>query len=396
MSKHEIVCLSAVRTPMGRFGGSLSRVSASELGAQAIRAAVERSGLPVTTVEEVFMGCVVSAGLGQNPARQASLKAGMPVGVPATTVNMVCGSGAKAIDLAVSALQSDRRQIVVAGGMESMSNAPHLLRRVRTGVKLGNDTLEDALLTDGLTDAFGHEHMGTLADGLAEKLSIGREKQDRYALASHERALRATEEGRFEDELLSVRTRSRRGEEQAVMIDEGPRADTSLERLSGLRPAFAPEGTVTAGNASQLSDGAAALVLTTRGNAEHLGLRPLASVDRIVTHGVAPADFLTAPAEAILRLLAATGFALEQCDLYEINEAFAVQAITVADQLGLPADRLNVNGGAIALGHPIGCTGARILTTLIHSLVQRDLDSGIAALCVGGGYGLAALVRRCC
>ena len=395
MSRHEIVCLSAVRTPMGRFGGVLGGLDAAELGSQAIRAAVERSGLPVGAVEEVFMGCVVSAGLGQNPARQASLKAGLSAEVPATTVNMVCGSGAKAVDLAVATLQSERCRVVVAGGMESMSNAPHLLRRLRTGIKLGNGTLEDALLTDGLTDAFGREHMGVFADGLAETLSIGREEQDRYALASHERAILAAEEGRFEDELVPVRIRSRRGEEQVVTADEGPRADTSLEKLSRLRPAFAPEGTVTAGNASQVSDGAAALVLTTRGNAERLGLAPLASVDRVVTYGVAPADFLMAPAEAIPRLLAATGFAQEDCDLYEINEAFAVQAVAVAEALGLPLDRVNVNGGAIALGHPIGCTGARIVTTLIHSLVHRELDSGIAALCVGGGYGLATLVRRC-
>jgi len=380
---------------MGRFGGGLSHLGAVDLGALAIRAAVERSGLAVSAVEEILMGCVVSAGLGQNPARQASLDAGLPVEVPATTVNMVCGSGAKALDMAVSALQAERCRVVVAGGMESMSNAPHLLRRLRTGVKLGNDTLEDALLVDGLTDAFGREHMGMLADRLAEKLSIGRKEQDRYALTSHERAVRATEKGWFEEELVPVRARSRRGEEQAVTSDEGPRADTSLERLSKLRPAFAPEGTVTAGNASQISDGAAALVLTTRANAGRLRLTPLASIDRLVTHGVTPADFLTAPAEAIRKLLAATDLAQEQCDLYEINEAFAVQGVAVADQLGLPAERLNVNGGAVALGHPIGCTGARIMTTLIHSLVHRELDSGIAALCVGGGYGLAALLRRC-
>ncbi|HEY8341675.1 MAG TPA: acetyl-CoA C-acetyltransferase [Calditerricola sp.] len=392
MRKRDAVIVSAVRTPIGTFNGALSSVSATELGAAVIRAALERAGVAPEQVDEVIMGNVLQAGLGQNPARQAAIKAGLPHDVPAQTVNMVCGSGLKAVHLAAQAIWTGEADVVVAGGMENMSRAPYLLPHARTGYRMGNQTVVDSMIHDGLWCAFNDYHMGITAENLAEEYGITREEQDRFALWSQEKAARAIAAGKFRDEIVPVTVRSRKGEERTVDADEHPRPDTTLEKLAKLPPAFKPDGTVTAGNASGINDGAACLVVTSREKAEERGLTPLAVIRANASAGVDPQVMGIGPVPATRKALAKAGLALEDIDLIEANEAFAAQSLAVAKALGIPNDKLNVNGGAIALGHPIGASGARILVTLIHEMRRREARYGLATLCIGGGQGVATIV----
>ncbi|GAB6933163.1 acetyl-CoA C-acetyltransferase [Calditerricola satsumensis] len=392
MGKRDAVIVSAVRTPIGTFNGALSSVSATELGAAVIRAALERAGVAPEQVDEVIMGNVLQAGLGQNPARQAAIKAGLPHDVPAQTVNMVCGSGLKAVHLAAQAIWTGEADVVVAGGMENMSRAPYLLPHARTGYRMGNQTVVDSMIHDGLWCAFNDYHMGITAENLAEEYGITREEQDRFALWSQEKAARAIAAGKFRDEIVPVTVRNRKGEERMVDADEHPRPDTTLEKLAKLPPAFKPDGTVTAGNASGINDGAACLVVTSREKAEKLGLTPLAVIRANASAGVDPRVMGIGPVPATRKALAKAGLALEDIDLIEANEAFAAQSLAVAKALGIPEDKLNVNGGAIALGHPIGASGARIMVTLIHEMRRREARYGLATLCIGGGQGVATVV----
>ncbi|HEY8342286.1 MAG TPA: acetyl-CoA C-acetyltransferase [Calditerricola sp.] len=392
MGKRDAVIVSAVRTPIGSFNGTLSSVSATELGAAVIRAALERAGVAPEQVDEVIMGNVLQAGLGQNPARQAAVKAGLPHDVPAQTVNMVCGSGLKAVHLAAQAIWTGEADVVVAGGMENMSQAPYLLPHVRKGYRMGNQTVVDSMIHDGLWCAFNDYHMGITAENLAEQYGITREEQDRFALWSQEKAARAIAAGKFRDEIVPVTVRNRKGEERMVDADEHPRPDTTLEKLAKLPPAFKPDGTVTAGNASGINDGAACLVVTSREKAEKLGLTPLAVIRANASAGVDPRVMGIGPVPATRKALAKAGLALEDIDLIEANEAFAAQSLAVAKALGIPEDKLNVNGGAIALGHPIGASGARIMVTLIHEMRRREARYGLATLCIGGGQGVATVV----
>lgn len=392
MGKRDAVIVSAVRTPIGTFNGALSSVSATELGAAVIRAALERAGVAPEQVDEVIMGNVLQAGLGQNPARQAAIKAGLPHDVPAQTVNMVCGSGLKAVHLAAQAIWTGEADVVVAGGMENMSRAPYLLPHARTGYRMGNQTVVDSMIHDGLWCAFNDYHMGITAENLAEEYGITREEQDRFALWSQEKAAGAIAAGKFRDEIVPVTVRNRKGEERTVDADEHPRPDTTLEKLAKLPPAFKPDGTVTAGNASGINDGAACLVVTSREKAETLGLTPLAVIRANASAGVDPRVMGIGPVPATRKALAKAGLALEDIDLIEANEAFAAQSLAVAKALGIPDDKLNVNGGAIALGHPIGASGARIMVTLIHEMRRREARYGLATLCIGGGQGVATVV----
>lgn len=392
MGKRDAVIVSAVRTPIGTFNGALSSVSATELGAAVIRAALERAGVAPEQVDEVIMGNVLQAGLGQNPARQAAVKAGLPHDVPAQTVNMVCGSGLKAVHLAAQAIWTGEADVVVASGMENMSRAPYLLPHARTGYRMGNQAVVDSMIHDGLWCAFNDYHMGITAENLAEEYGITREEQDRFALWSQEKAARAIAAGKFRDEIVPVTVRNRKGEERTVDADEHPRPDTTLEKLAKLPPVFKPDGTVTAGNASGINDGAACLVVTSREKAEKLGLTPLAVIRANASAGVDPRVMGIGPVPATRKALAKAGLALEDIDLIEANEAFAAQSLAVAKALGIPDDKLNVNGGAIALGHPIGASGARILVTLIHEMRRREARYGLATLCIGGGQGVATVV----
>ena len=385
--------LGGVRTPIGKFLGGLSSLSAPELGAIAIRETLARSGIESADVDEVIMGNVLAAGLGQAPARQAALKAGLPDTVPAVTVNKVCGSGLKAVMLAAQAVRLSDAEIVIAGGMESMSNAPHVVRGLRMGKKLGELPMEDVLLKDGLICAFGDCHMGIYAESTAKKHQITREDQDRYAAESQRRASLAVSEGRFADEIVPVTIKDKRSD-LTIAADEGPRPDTSYDQLSRLKPAFEDEGSVTAGNASMLSDGAAAVVVC---NEETIRRSDAAWKARILayhTSGTAPEDLFIAPVSAIEGVLAKAGVKAEGVDLYEINEAFASQMLACIQRLGIDPDRVNVHGGAIALGHPIGASGARILVTLLSALHQRRKKLGVASLCLGGGNAVAMLVER--
>ena len=393
----DAVIISAVRTPIGKFQGSLKSLSAPELGAIAVRAAVERAGLTpgrVDEVDEVIMGNVVSAGLGQNPARQAALRANLPPTVAAMTINKVCGSGLKAVGLAAQAILTGDSEIVVAGGMESMSNAPYLLPNAREGYRLGNGTLVDSMIHDGLWDAFENFHMGMTGEIVAEKYRVLRERQDDFALNSHFKAVAAIRSGRLKDEIVPVPIPQKRGEPLSFDTDESPRPDATIEALRALKPIFKKDGTVTAGNAPGVNDGAAALVIASRERAARLGRTPMA---RIVAHsvsGIEPAMVMMAPVEAVRRLLRKTGWTLADVDLIELNEAFSVQAIAVMEQLELDPAKVNVNGGAVALGHPIGATGARILVTLLYEMARRQAKRGIAALCLGGGNAVALAVER--
>ena len=386
------VLLGAARTPIGAFLGGLAALPAPKLGSIAIRCALERAHVTADNVDEVFMGNVVQAGVGQAPARQAALGAGLPSTVPCTTVNKVCGSGLKAVMLAATQIAAGEARLVVAGGMESMSNAPYLARGMRSGLSLGEHVLEDANLVDGLRDAYGHGHMGLGGEIVAEECGLSREDQDRFALASYEKALRAQREGAFAQEIVPVEVPGRKGAVTVVDRDETPR-ETSLEALAKLQPAFKPGGTITAGNASKLNDGAAALVVASAERATELGAKPLARIVAQAQFAHEPERFLAAPKGAIERCLEKAGWRVEDVDLFEVNEAFS-GIECVRRELDLPEERFNVNGGAVALGHPIGASGARLLVTLLYALAARSKTRGIASLCLGGGEAVALAIER--
>ena len=390
----DVVIVSAVRTPVGKFLGGLSELSAIELGAIAVRAAVERAGVMAADVDECIMGCVLPAGLGQNPARQAALRGGLADTVSALTINMVCGSGLKAVALAAQAIAQGDAEIAVAGGMESMSNAPYLLPGGRKGFRMGDAKAVDSMVQDGLWCACEDFHMGMTGELVAEKHSITREQQDAYALASHRKAAAAWNEGRFDAEVVPVEVKGRKGS-VIVTRDESVREDTSMEALSALKPAFKKEGgTVTAGNAPGVNDAAAALVLMSAEHAASLGLKVMATIRAQATSGVAPKWVMLAPVSGIRKVLERAHWSMDEVDLFELNEAFSVQALGVMKELGLDATRVNVNGGAVAIGHPIGASGARVLVTLLHEMVRRDAKKGVAALCLGGGNSVALAVER--
>jgi acetyl-CoA C-acetyltransferase len=388
------IIVGAVRTPIGKFLGALKPLSAVDLGALVVKALIEKYGLPVAQVDEIIMGNVVSAGLGQNPARQAGLRGGLTPGVAALTINKVCGSGLKAVGLAAQAVQLEEAQLVIAGGMESMSNAPYLLPSAREGIRLGHGKVVDAMIHDGLWEAFEDFHMGNTGELVAERHRITRQQQDEFALNSHRKAAAAAREGRFRSELVSVPVPQKKGEPVLVAMDESPRDDASLEQLSRLKPVFKKDGTITAGNAPGTNDGAAAVIVASPAKAKELAVEPMAAIAGQAVSGVEPRDVMMAPVSAVEKLLKKTGWERDTVDLYEINEAFSVQAIAVIEQLRLNPGKVNVNGGAVALGHPIGCSGARILVTLLHEMVRRDARRGIAALCLGGGNAVAVAVER--
>jgi acetyl-CoA C-acetyltransferase len=388
----DVVIVSAVRTPVGKFLGALSLISAVDLGAIVVREAVRRAGIAPESVNQCIMGCVLPAGLGQNPARQAALRGNLSDASSSLTINMVCGSGLRAVALAAQAVAVGDAEIVVAGGMESMSNAPYLVPQARMGARFGNSTMVDSALHDGLWCAHANIHMGMTAELVAEKYGIAREVQDLYALESHRRAAAAWNDGRFDAETISVPLPTR--EPSELRRDESVRADASLDALARLSPVFKPNGTVTAGNAPGMNDGAAALVVMSANQARDLGLKPMAQVRAQATSGVEPRWVMMAPVIGVRNVLARAGWQSSDVDLFELNEAFAVQAIAVAGELGLHADRVNVNGGAVAMGHPIGASGARVLVTLLYAMQQRNAKKGIAALCLGGGNSVALAVER--
>ena len=388
------VILSAVRTAIGKFMGSLAPFSATQLGAIVVREAIACAELDPAQVDEVILGNVVQAGLGQNPARQAALGAGLPAKVAALTINKVCGSGLKSVGLAAHAIQVGDIEIAVAGGMESMSNAPFLLPKARDGFRLGDAKLIDAVVHDGLWDAFEDYHMGCTGEVVAERYHVTRDEQDQYALNSHRKAVAAMEACRFQSQIVPVPIPQRRGEPIRFQKDEGPRADTGIEALRKLKPAFKENGTVTAGNASSMNDGAAALVVTSERVASKLGKRPMARIVGQAVSGIEPALVMMAPVEAVEKLLKKLNWDRDAVDLYELNEAFSVQSVALVRELKLNPEKVNVNGGAVALGHPIGASGARILVTLLHEMIRRDARRGIAALCLGGGNAVALAVER--
>jgi acetyl-CoA C-acetyltransferase len=388
------VIVSAVRLPTGKFLGALKPFTAPELGAMVVREAVRRAGIDPAVVDECIMGNVVSAGLGQAPARQAALRAGLFDHVSALTINKVCGSGLKAVMLAAQGITTGDASVVVAGGMESMSNAPYLLAKAREGLRMGHGQVLDSMINDGLWCSFEDWHMGNSGEVVATECGIGRQAQDAYALDSHRKAAEAADSGRFDEEILPVSIPQKKGEPMTFRLDESIRRDTTIEALGKLPPAFAEDGTVTAGNAPPVNDGAAALVITSVARAKELGVTPLARIVAQASSGLDPKHVLMTPVEAIRRVLAKTGWKMSEVDLFEINEAFSVQLIAVLRQLGVDSAKVNVNGGAVALGHPIGASGARILTTLLYALKQRNLSRGIAALCLGGGNGVAVAVER--
>jgi acetyl-CoA C-acetyltransferase len=388
------VILSAVRTPIGKFQGGLSSLSATDLGAKVVAEAVRRAGIEPNTVDEIIMGCVVSAGLGQNPARQAGLRGGLDPRVAAMTINKVCGSGLKAVGLAAQGVQLGEIEIGVGGGMESMSNCPYLLPGARNGYRLGNAEIIDSMIRDGLWDAFNDYHMGQTAELVAAKYKISREEQDRFAVESHQKALRAMSSCFFESQILPIEVPQKKGAPIVISKDESPRADTSLETLAKLKPAFKKDGTVTAGNAPGTNDGAAACVVTSESTAARLGKQPMARIVAQAVSGVDPQWVMMAPVEAVEKLLKKTGWDRDRdVDLIELNEAFAVQALAVIRELRLDPAKVNVNGGAVALGHPIGASGARVLVTLLYELHRRNLKRGIAALCLGGGNAVAMAIE---
>ncbi|MCX7681998.1 MAG: acetyl-CoA C-acetyltransferase [Anaerolineae bacterium] len=389
----EAVIVSAVRTPIGKFQGTLASFSASDLGALVIKEAIARAGIDPASVDEVLMGNVVSAGLGQAPARQAAIKAGLPPTVGATTINKVCGSGMKTVMLAAAMIAAGDGEIFVAGGMESMNNGPYLLTQARFGYRLGDGKLVDGMVHDGLWCPFEHQHMGNAAEWIAREYGLTREELDEYAYHSHMKAIAAIDAGRFKEEIVPVAIPQRKGEPVLFDTDEVPRRDTSLDALARLKPAFQSDGIVTAGNSPGITDGAAAVVVMSRAKAEELGIRPLARVVAYAQAAVEPLRIFTAPIFAVRRLLEKTSTRIDDYDLFEVNEAFAAQALADGRELGLPWERVNVNGGAIALGHPIGCSGTRVLVTLIHALKQRGLKRGLATLCLGGGEAVAMAIE---
>jgi acetyl-CoA C-acetyltransferase len=390
----EAFILSGARTPVGKLLGALKGFNAVELGTIAVRAAIERAGIDSNLVDEVIMGNVVQAGNGQNPARQVALRAGIPNTVGALTINKVCGSGLKAVMLAANGIRLGEIDVAVAGGMESMSGAPYLLKSARQGYRLGNGELIDSMINDGLWCAFDNWHMGCTGEVIAERYHVTREEQDQYALDSHRKAIAAIQEGRFEREIVPVEIKQKKGTALMVKTDEGPREETSLEALAGLKPAFKEGGTVTAGNAPGVNDGAAALVVASEGTVRKLNRKPVARIVAQATSGVEPKLVMMAPVTAIQKTLERAAWSLADVDLIELNEAFSVQAVAVTRELGLDPAKLNVNGGAVALGHPIGASGARILVTLLHEMERRNARRGLAALCLGGGNAVAMAVER--
>ena len=390
----DIVIVSAVRTPIGKFQGALKSLTAPQLGALVVKTAVERAGLSPEQVDEVIMGNVVSAGLGQNPARQAALRGGLLPDVAAMTINKVCGSGLKAVGLAAQGIQTGDSDIVVAGGMESMTNAPYLLPGARDGYRLGHSTIVDSMIHDGLWDAYENFHMGNTGEIVAERYHVERERQDAFALNSHRKAAAAIRAGKFRDEIVPVPIPQRKGDPVLFDTDESPRADATIEALRALKPVFKKDGTVTAGNAPGVNDGAAAVVVTSADRAATLGKKPIARIVGQAVSGIEPALVMMAPVKAVRKLLDKTGWKLADVDLVELNEAFSVQAIAVMEQLELNPEKVNVNGGAVALGHPIGASGARILVTLLYEMARRNAKRGIATLCLGGGNAVAMAVER--
>jgi acetyl-CoA C-acetyltransferase len=390
----EVVIVSAVRSAIGSFLGSLKDVPATDLGAAVIKEALTRAGVSPDEVDEVIMGNVLQAGLGQNPARQAAIKAGLPENVSSMTINKVCGSGLKAVHLARQAIASGDADIVVAGGMENMSQAPYLLKNGRDGFKMGDQKIIDSMISDGLWCAFNDYHMGITAENLCDRYSITREEQDNFAAKSQEKAAAAIEAGTFAEEIVAIEIPQRRGEPVIFETDEYVRAGSTAEKLGKLRPAFKKDGSVTAGNASGINDGAAALVIMSKEKADELGLTPLATIAANASAGVDPSVMGIGPVSAVKKALDKVNMNLSDIDLVEANEAFAAQSIAVDKELGFDHEKLNVNGGAIALGHPIGASGARILVTLLHEMKRRDSKSGLATLCIGGGQGVATIVTR--
>ncbi|HTR25900.1 MAG TPA: acetyl-CoA C-acetyltransferase [Terriglobales bacterium] len=392
----EVVIISGCRTPIGKFQGSLSDMRAPEIGAVVVREAVKRAGIDAKLVDECIMGNVVSAGLGQNPARQAAIFGGLSPEVGAMTINKVCGSGLKSVALAAQAIETGNSSIVVAGGMESMTNAPYLLPNARKGYRLGNGQLVDSMVNDGLWDIYNDYHMGITGENVAEKYGITREEQDEFAVNSHRKSIAAQKECRFKAQIVPVELPAKKKGAAPVIFDkdESPREDTTIETLRALKAAFKKDGTVTAGNAPGVNDGAAAVVVTSAARAAELGAKPMVRIVAQATSGVEPKWVMMAPVGAVQKIWQKTGWKKDDVDLYELNEAFSVQALGVMRELGLDMDRVNVNGGAVALGHPIGASGARVLVTLIYEMIRRDVHRGIAALCLGGGNAVAMAVER--
>jgi acetyl-CoA C-acetyltransferase len=392
----DAVIISGCRTPVGKFQGSLSDSSAPQLGAIVVREAVKRAGIDPNSVDECIMGNVVSAGLGQNPARQAAILGGLSPATGAMTINKVCGSGLKSVALAAQAVQTGNSSIVVAGGMESMTNAPYLLPQARKGYRLGNAQIVDSMVHDGLWDIYNDYHMGITGENVAEKYGITREEQDQFAVNSHRKALSAIKECRFKAQIVPVEIPAKKKGARPTIFDkdESPREDTTIEVLRSLKPAFKKDGTVTAGNAPGVNDGAAAVVVTSAERASKLGAKPMVRIVAQATSGVEPKWVMMAPVDAVRTIWQKTGWKNEDVDLYELNEAFSVQVLGVMRELGLHPDKVNVNGGAVAIGHPIGASGARVLVTLIYEMIRRDVKRGIAALCLGGGNAVAMAVER--
>jgi acetyl-CoA C-acetyltransferase len=389
----EVVITSACRTPIGSFGGSLSSFAAPRLGALVIEEAVKRSGIRKQDVDEVIMGCVLPAGIGQAPARQAAIFAGLPESVETMTVNKVCGSGLKAVMLAAQSVAAGDNDIVVAGGMESMSNTPYLLDKARTGYRMGNGVLVDSMIKDGLWDVYNDYHMGSAAELCARECSVSREAQDEFAVLSYKRALEAQSKGLFSEEIIPVSIPQKSGDPLVIAEDEEPKK-VKFEKISSLKPAFLKDGTVTAANASKINDGAAAVVVMSKETASRLGVTPLARIVASASAAKEPEWFTTAPADVITKILARSGLSKEDIDVFELNEAFAVVNLAVNKLLGLDQARININGGAVALGHPIGASGARILVTLLHVMKQRNANRGLAAICIGGGEASGMIVER--
>src|SRR6202522_1758288 len=392
----DVVIVAGCRTPVGKFQGSLSDLTASQLGAVVVREAVKRAGLNSDQIDECIMGNVLPAGLGQNPARQAAIFAGLAPATGAMTINKVCGSGLKAVALAAQAVQTGNSSIVVAGGMESMTNAPYLLPQARKGYRLGDGKLIDSMVHDGLWDIYNDYHMGVTGENVAEKYGISREEQDEFAVNSHRKAVSAQRECRFKSQIVPVEIPAKKKGAAPTIFDkdEGPREDTTVETLRALKPAFKKDGTVTAGNAPGVNDGAAAVVVTSAQRANELGAQPMVRIVAQATSGVEPKWVMMAPVDAVRKIWEKTGWKNDDVDLYELNEAFSVQALGVMRELGLDPNKVNVNGGAVAIGHPIGASGARVLVTLIYEMIRRDVHRGIAALCLGGGNAVAMAVER--
>jgi acetyl-CoA C-acetyltransferase len=392
----DVVIISGCRTAVGKFQGSLADLSATQLGAVVVREAVKRAGVSFDQVDECIMGNVLPAGLGQNPARQAAIFGGLSPATGAMTINKVCGSGLKSVALAAQAVQTGNSSIVVAGGMESMTNAPYLLPQARKGYRLGNGKVIDSMVHDGLWDIYNDYHMGITGENVAEKYGITREEQDEFAVNSHRKAIAAWKECRFKSQIVPVELPAKKKGEASVLFekDESPREDTTIESLRALKPAFKKDGTVTAGNAPGVNDGAAAVVVTSASRAKELGAQPMVRIVAQATSGVEPKWVMMAPVDAVKKIWEKTGWKADDVDLYELNEAFSVQALGVMRELGLDPNRVNVNGGAVAIGHPIGASGARVLVTLIYEMTRRNAKRGIAALCLGGGNAVAMAVER--